>query len=305
MDMGRSRFPRCTKRVRDASDHELVELGSLGISFLALAVAMAASASGTARKEKEADLVDYGRAVLDRGLPANDEHRRNSAVELAAYHGLTNILTLLLDSGCPLKKPVYKKHAIHAALRNGQHAALELILSKRTSEARQLILDEGSVETRSGLYLSSIMETIRKGDVVGAQLLLSYGCASLSDLDAKCIFLDQRRVQKLEKLLRALYPAMTNVLHWRGKLHWSFPRTDRETLNWLWHAVTRSPNAEMLPTEMWLRVFSFCGRGWFASRRYGSIGAPGGEVRQRNIINDTCNWPDYSPLAGPVSKGKW
>lgn len=288
----------------DASDDDLVELRSNGISFLATAVYMVAHSSGRARKEKEADLVDYARAVLDRGLPANDEHRRNSAVELAAYNGLTNILTLLLDSGCLLKQRMYKKHAIHAALRNGQHAALEVMLSKRTSEARKITLEEGSFETRSGLYLSSIMETIRKGDVVGAQLLLSYGCASVSDLDAKCILLN-RREQKFERLLKALYPGMRNVLHWRGELHWSFPRTDRETLNWLWHVFTRPPHAEILPAEMWLRVFSFCGRGWFASRRYGLIGAPGGEVRQRNIINDPCKWPDYSPLAGPVSGGKW
>ena len=67
------------------------------------------------------------------------------------------------------------------------------MLSKRTSEARKITLEEGSFETRSGLYLSSIMETIRKGDVVGAQLLLSYGCAYVSDLDAKCISLDRQR----------------------------------------------------------------------------------------------------------------
>ena len=109
MDLGQSRISTCTQRMMDASEDDLVELRSLRISFLAFAVYMVASASGRARKEKEADLVDYARAVLHRGLPANDEHRRNSAVELAAYNGLTNILTLLLDSGCLLKQRMYKK----------------------------------------------------------------------------------------------------------------------------------------------------------------------------------------------------
>ena len=39
---------------------------------------------------------------------------------------------------------------------------------------------------------------------------------------------------------------------------------------------------------MWLRVFSFFGRGWFACRRYNSIGSPGADVLMcwKGILSD-------------------
>jgi len=257
----------------------------MDISFVALSITAAASTSGRVRAAEECDLMEYIRAVMEYGLSVNDDHHGDSAVELAAYHGLSHALIMLLDEGCPLRKVTSQRNAIHAAVRNGQHAALEIILSRRGSEARQVVQGE---EMGGGglLFTSLIMEVIAKGDAVSAQLLLANGCASMSDMDAKCIH-KRRLHKKLETLLHALYPSIHDVMHWRGRLHWSFPKTDRNTLNWLWHILQRPSNTEVLPAEMWLRVFRFFGRGWFACRRYSSIGSSGGDVLQRNIIEPT------------------
>lgn len=299
IDLGHCRISKCTRRLIDASDDERAELRSLDISFVALSISAAASTSGKVRAGKEQDILNYINAANQYNLPANDDHNGDSAVELAAYHGLTDILTLLLHFGCPLQKNTSqrnvaeKKNAVFAAIRNGQHAALEIILSMRKSEAQRVVRGESHLpETGLGnvYYFSCLMETITKCDVTSTQLLLSAGCASMSDIDAKMIFSNKKlkRHKRLEKLLRLLYPTIPNVMHWRGEYHWSFPKTDRETLNWLWHVLHHPSNPEIIPDEILMRVFSFIGRGWFASQRYELIGRPrSADLLERNIIQST------------------
>ena len=289
VDLGHCRIARCTRRLIDASDEERDELQSLNISFVAQSITSAAStSSGKTRKKKEDDLMEYIRTAHEYNLPINDDYNGDSAVELAAYHGLSNVLVCLLDMGYPLRKERSQRNALYAAVRNGQHTSLEIILSKRMAEAKKVVDEESLVAERTGHYVSTLAETILKGDITSMELLLSHGCAWMSDLDAKTIFHDTKRFKrhkKLERLLKMVYPTMPKVMHWQKELHWSFPKTDRDTLNWLWHALQHPSNAEIVPNEMWLRVFSFFGRGWFTSRMYGSIGYHDSNLSQRNIID--------------------
>lgn len=282
LDLGHCRLGRCTRRLVEATDVERQELQEMNLSFVAMSISAAASTSGTSREE---DLTAYVRAAIKCNLDANDVFNGDSAVALAAYHGFVSVLDLLLDIGCPLKKDS-GRNAIFAAVRNGQHTALEMMLTRRTGEAMRIVRSEEFGYEDRGLHYSSLLESITKGDVSSVRLLLHFGCAAMSDLDAKWLHDgNSNSRKKLENVLRSLYPCMPNVMQWRGALHWSFPRTDRETLNWFWHALHHPSSPELLPDEIWHRVLSFVGRGWWASRRYQLIGAPGSDILQRNIIN--------------------
>lgn len=227
----------------------------------------------------------YVRAAIKCNLDVNDVFNGDSAVALASYHGFSTVLELLLDIGCPLKKDT-GRNAIFAAVRNGQHTALEIMLTRRTGEALRIVQSEEYGYEERGFHYSSLLESITKGDVTSVQLLLCHGCAAMSDIDAKWLHRgSSKTLRRLEAVLRAIYPCMPNVMHWRSELHWSFPRTDRETLSWFWYALHRPSSPELLPDELWRRVLSFAGRGWWASRRYQLIGAPGSDILQRNIIN--------------------
>ena len=283
IDLSHCRISKCTSRLIDASDDALDELRSAGTSFVALAVSATGSASREARGHKERYLLEYVRMANERNLPVNDDYGWKSSLELAAYHGLCDVLALLLEFGSPLRKATSQKSAVFWAIKNGQHAALDIMLSQRRLEARRVLRGEATGRRP----FSSLMETIVKGDTTSAKMLLLHGCALMSNFDAKFIFRDRQlhgRRQKLERLLHALHPTIPNVMHWRRELHWSFPQTDRETLNWLWSVLHHPSNGEIMPDEMWSRVFSFFGRGWFALRIYDSIGYPGADVLMRNII---------------------
>jgi hypothetical protein len=289
IDLGHCRIARCTQRLNEASESQRSELQSLELSFVALAISSAASNSGRARVQKEQDLKGYITAAIRLDLNVNDVHNGESAVELAAYHGLTEVLTQLLnDAGCPLKKGSLKRHAVFAAIINGQHDALEILLSLRTSEAIQVVNEEEEIEQRTGRSFSSLQEVIWKGDIVSAQLLLRYKCAVMSDRLAKTLYqplnAKLRYHKKLESLLDQLYPEIPNVKHWSKELMWSFPTTDRKTINWLWHILHHRSNTEIIPSDMLLHVFSYFGRGWFASRRYREVGRSSADISQRNII---------------------
>ena len=104
IDLGHCRISKCTRRLIDASENERYELRSLDISFVALSISAAASTSGRVKAGKEQDILGYINAANQYNLPVNDDHNGDSAVELAAYHGLTDVLMLLLDFGCPLQK---------------------------------------------------------------------------------------------------------------------------------------------------------------------------------------------------------
>lgn len=283
LDLGHCRLGRCTRRLIEATDVERQELQEMNLSFVAMSISAAASAAGTSREE---ELAAYVRAAIKYNLEPNDLFNNDSATMLCAYHGFATVLELLLDVGSPLKTDS-GRNAIFAAVRNAQHTALEIMLTRRTGEAMRIVQSEENGYEERGFHHSSLLESIMKGDVRSVQLLLHFGCAKMSDLDGKFFYYgNSNSRRRLENVLRSLYPRIPNVTHWRGELHWSFPQTDRETLNWLWHALHHPSSPELLPDELWHRVLSFVGRGWWACRRYQHIGAPGSDILQRNIIKN-------------------
>lgn len=293
IDLGHGRIARCTRRLQEATEAQRSELKELGISFVALAITSAGSVSGRARVEKEVDLREYIRVAIHTDLNVNDDYNSECAVSLAAYYGLAGALTQLLDdAGCPLRRPSRQDNPVFSAIRNGRHDALEIILSRRTAEATGIVREEEMIAERIGTYRVSLQEVIMKEDVISAQLLLSVQCMFMSDRIIRNLYKPLnarlRHWMKLEKLLRNMYPNILNVKHWSKELHWSFPTTDRETMNWLWYVLQRSnsSNNEILPSEAWLRVFSYFGRGWFACARYDEIGRlNSATLSERNIID--------------------
>eukprot|EP00563_Minutocellus_polymorphus_P020360 CAMPEP_0197727126 /NCGR_PEP_ID=MMETSP1434-20131217/18558_1 /TAXON_ID=265543 /ORGANISM="Minutocellus polymorphus, Strain CCMP3303" /LENGTH=255 /DNA_ID=CAMNT_0043313235 /DNA_START=313 /DNA_END=1080 /DNA_ORIENTATION=- len=255
----------------------------MGLSFVAMAISSAASAGGGASREGE--LVSYVNAAIECDLSIDDVFNSDSAISLAAYHGFARVLEILFDGGHALmNNDSAGRSAVFAAVRNGQHRCLEIILSRRTKEARLIVEEEKFGYEQRGFHFSCLLEAITKGDVASVQLLLSAGAAQMSDIDCKWIHGKSNTRNRFQIVLQSVYPCISNVMHWRGELHWSFPTTDRETLNVLWNSLHRPSSPELLPDEMWMRVLSFVGRGWFASRRYQLIGAPGSEILQRNVI---------------------
>ena len=239
--------------------------------------------------QKEQDAKEYITTAMQFDLAVNDDHNGESAVNLAAYHGLTEILVQLLDeANCHLRKTTSQGNPIFAAIQNGQHTSLEIILSKRTTEAIGVINEEEDIAQRTGKHHLSAQEVVMKVDVRSAEILLSYYAISISDRLAKFLYEPfnsrLRYYKKLENLLSHLYPMINNVKHWRKELHWSFPTTDKETINWLWHVLQRSDNQAVLPIDMWLRVFSYFGRGWFACRKYNELRRSYADVSQHNVI---------------------
>jgi hypothetical protein len=291
IDLGHGRIARCKRRLQEATEAQRSELKELGISFVALTITSAASVSGRDRIEKELDLKEYISAAIYADLNVNDDHNGESAVSLAAYYGLTRALTQLLDdAGCPLQNNPRQDNPIFSAIKNGQHDALEIILSKRIAEAIRIIREEDTIAKRNGKYLVSLQEVIWKVDVTSAQLLLSHYCVFMSDRLILNLYKPLngrlRHWVKLEKLLRNMNPNIPNVKHWCKELHWSFPTTDRQTMNWLWYVLHCPSNNETLPSEAWLRVFSYFGRGWFACRRYDEISMmDGATLSEQNIID--------------------
>jgi hypothetical protein len=264
---------------------ERQELRTMGLSFVAMAISSAASAGGGASREGE--LLSYVNAAIKCELNVDDIFNSDSALSLASYYGYTRVLELLLDGGHALqnKEASAKRSAVFAAVRNGQHRCLEIILSRRIQEARLIVEEEKFGYEECGFHYSTLLEAITKGDVVSIQLLLAAGAADMSDIDCKWIDGKSNTRKRFQVVLQQIYPCFPSVMHWRGELHWSFPTTDRETLNWLWHALHRPSSPELLPDEIWKRVLSFVGRGWFASRRYPLIGSPGSEILQRNVLS--------------------
>ena len=75
----------------------------------------------------------------------NDNYKNDTAVTLAAYHGFTRVLQLLLSvESCPITNPNGLLHthgadAMEAAVRNGQHHALQVLFQERPEECKRLL----------------------------------------------------------------------------------------------------------------------------------------------------------------------
>ena len=278
------RLPICTQRLIDASCEDIDALRSMGISFVALAITTVAARS-TSRlgvpSTTENELIVYIQTAALKDLAVNEVYDGYSSVELAAYHGLTNVLTALLTMGCPLKKSSLQANAIFASVRNGKHDSLEIILNtNKEGSARRVIRQEADVIKSTGKFLSTFMETMTKCDVKSALLLLDHDCLEMSDKESKYIFNRNKKFPNmLNNFLTEIYPKLSNVMLWQPELHWSFPTTDRDMICKLY-------NEPVLPKPLWLEVFTYFPRGWFACRGYDSFGRSGGDIVLRNIIGD-------------------
>lgn len=249
--MGHCRLQKCIQAVRTANSSEIKQLQRIGKSFMAIAI----SAASTYGACGEAKLLEYAHAITDRGLDANDSHEYfgNTATTLAAYHGYVRLLEYLLDLGSSLDSNGIYGNALEAAVRNGQHAALELLLQKRPNDIAILFAND-----RFSFALSI---AIRARDTKSVRILTTNGpCKpTMSDRDVKISF-GKDRTRRFP-MLRDLYPNLQSVVSWSKPLHWSFPTSDRHALNLLWY--TAGCKGEVFPREVWLLIFSFTGRGWF------------------------------------------
>jgi len=258
IDMGHCRLKRCRERLLHATAGQMHDLADSapGFSFTAMAIA-ASSAYGSSR---ESELLSYVQAVVARGLHANDAHQRNPSVVLAAYHGYHRVLRALLDEGCHLDGVGEYGHAVLAAVRNGQHESLEIVLQARPAAgpSATALLASCRRACNSVLFLA-----IERRDVASLGLLRDAG-VRLSDYDLVCLNLKRFERSRFEPMLQALHPGSASVVRWSKELHWSFPATDRAVMNLIWHTLRR---VDLLPDVLWLLVLSFVERGWWASRQ--------------------------------------
>lgn len=91
---------------------------------------------------------------------------------------------------------------------------------------------------------------------------------------------------RFEPLLRRLHPSAPSVARWSPALHWSFPTTDRQALSLLWHALRRPAAPDLLPEVLWLHIFGFVERGWWAERQLYPLGRPCSAVLAVNILDE-------------------
>jgi hypothetical protein len=99
---------------------------------------------------------------------------------------------------------------------------------------------------------------------MSVRILTSTGAIKPTMNDARMtqMLRNGRDVRCLFPILRELYPTLFNVASWNKKIHWSFPTSDRHAINLLWHS--EGTRGRVFPGEIWLHIFSFVGRGWFA-----------------------------------------
>ncbi|CAB9530048.1 expressed unknown protein [Seminavis robusta] len=278
-DIGHCRFAKCTKRIQNATDTEIANLPKSH-----LADAISASTAYTPKGKHERLLMDYTRALLQRNIDPNDLNRwQRSAVSCAAYHGYPKLLKLLIvDANCSVT--LGTPHALIAAVENGQHECMTILLEHRKEELLTILNKEendgASDKMIRGKHPESALEkTVARRDVTSVQILRDQGNTRMSD---SCYWYHRQKV--LPSLLQAMYDGHDeNILAWSKCLHWSFPTTDRRMINYIWHLI--APNSDF-PKEVWLNILSFMGRGWWmdaSSSARRSIS----DVREWNVIDST------------------
>lgn len=114
------------------------------------------------------------RALLDQGIPVDQQHRGLTALMVAAREGRVEIAEYLLDKGAHIdaRDPLGRAPLHHAVLRRKSEAALALI--KRGAD----------VNARDGLDRTPLMCAAQKGDVRSVKALLEAG-ARLEDQSSR------------------------------------------------------------------------------------------------------------------------
>lgn len=251
--MDHHQLQKCITTISNASEEDILQLAERSISFVAMAVS-ATSAHDTVSKRNK--VLEYAHAVTDRGLDANDKHKGDSALALACYYGYYELAEYLLQIGSSLESCGRFRNAVEASVRNSQRQVLALLLERRPQEVSTLF--------RRDAFSTTFRSLILKKDVESVRLLVSVrGIIKPTMSDETMAHMKQygRENHSLLPTLQQLYPSLPNVASWTKKIHWSFPTSDRETLNLLWY-MAGVKNA-VFPSEIWLLVFSYVGRGWF------------------------------------------
>ena len=280
--------------MRNTSEKDLQELRKFGKSFVASTLSAMTLVPLSSKRTREQQLTEYMKVAAAKNLNLNDWSHDNSAMGWAIKSNCLDALEVLLNQGYSLKEG--KFNAVWTNVSN--HMALELILPKRKEDAKKLI----KVEVQ---YFSSYCKAVENRDTASFQLLLDYGCATMSDRDAGWIF-ESNIKGKLSKnfniLWRQTHPNNPDVMQWTWKMHWSFPPIMRGTLEWLlrvdlrmviyeWYKAkekeqnkatdvdeqnraTYEDNRVVLnggtnesPDEVWCHIFSFLGRDAIPTRR--------------------------------------
>lgn len=263
LDMNHCRLQKCVARMRNASNDDISNLSKSNTSFLAMAIS-AASAYGVVSKQNV--LLEYAHAIAERGLDINDKHNGNTALVLACYHGYHELALYLVELGASLDSHGSYGNAVEASVRNGQHQVLMMLLELRPRDVSALF--------RNDAFSTPLWRLIFKKDVESLCILTTTQGIIKPTMNnevmdrMKCWGEDKRY---LHPVLQQLYPFMPNVASWNKEIHWSFPTSDRQTLNLLWYSA--GVMNKVFPTEIWLLIFSFTGRGWFAkeTRRVGNL----------------------------------
>ena len=109
---------------------------------MAMTISKAGSAWGNARNVKVKELGEFINMANIKELNINDIHDKRTSVEWAAYHGMIDVLVILLERGCSLVNPISKTNAIFSGIKNDQHESVEIIFLMRKDDAKKAVLDE-------------------------------------------------------------------------------------------------------------------------------------------------------------------
>ena len=239
-------------------------------------------AAGQKGKAGEASAVAFVTLALQRGFSPDTPSPGFAAWELqtpplvaAASYGYTAVVKALLDAGAsPGAVDVPDRdNALHAAL---EHAATLAFMLGHSESFRTLV----SSANRYGktAFTAALLAEPHKAAHKKAIVLLAPHVV-LSDDDVR-IIRAHRKLGRLQALImeeasvppRPLPAATTRF--WQPAWHWSFPSSDRAALRVTYELARRGWCR--LPPELWLRIFGWVERGWFAAHEATVAAVPGG-----------------------------
>ncbi|CAB9506742.1 unknown protein [Seminavis robusta] len=216
---------------------------------------------------KERELIEYAQAVMARGVDPNDNYDHlgweisrvgRSAVGAAAAYGYTQLLIFLVaQANCSVTSGY--NHALYYAVRAREYESMTALFDHRGEDICSMWKNHS--DDKCAFWARAIwFMAIKRRDVKAVWILRQRGKATFSyhSLGSSTM---ARTIKSF--LQRQLYPD-TNVLSWSKTLHWSFPVTDRQMINWLWYHVR--PSIDDLPEDAWLTIFSFVGRDWWGGK---------------------------------------
>ncbi|CAB9508216.1 expressed unknown protein [Seminavis robusta] len=262
-DIAEGHFAKCTNRILNATDQEIANLPTLR--------SVVRVARMTRKKPKATQdilLCQYASALITRRVDLNDNGANNdgdwgpfkSDVAAAAAYGYPKLLKLLLvDANCFIT--LGSPRAFIRAVAKRRYECITILLEHRKEELQNILHEEelayafdASIYGQRKPAGNALQTAVARRDVIAVQILRDKGNARISDY---CYW---KNDEKLPDILAKLYEPHQNILAWSKHLHWSFPTTDRQMINYLWNGI--APKSQF-PKEVWLIILSFVKRGWW------------------------------------------